>query len=55
EARENNYYAPPQMPRNQYMPIPRQYPTTYQNQGAYQQQPMIANPNWRPEARNQPM
>ncbi|KAG9288557.1 hypothetical protein G9A89_016187, partial [Geosiphon pyriformis] len=46
EARENNYYAPPQMPRNQYMPIPRQYPTTYQNQGAYQQQPMIANPNW---------
>ncbi|KAG9307168.1 hypothetical protein G9A89_016996 [Geosiphon pyriformis] len=55
EARENNYYAPPQMPRNQYTPIPRQYPTTYQNQGAYQQQPMIANPNWHPEARNQPM
>ncbi|KAG9291959.1 hypothetical protein G9A89_004897 [Geosiphon pyriformis] len=55
KARENNYYAPPQMPRNQYMPIPRQYPTTYQNQRAYQQQPMIANPNWRPEARNQPM
>ncbi|KAG9286752.1 hypothetical protein G9A89_012302 [Geosiphon pyriformis] len=55
EARENNYYAPPQMPRNQYMPIPCQYPTTYQNQGAYQQQPMIANPNWHPEARNQPM
>ncbi|KAG9287999.1 hypothetical protein G9A89_017594 [Geosiphon pyriformis] len=50
EARENNYYAPPQMPRNQYMPIPCQYPTTYQNQGAYQQQPMIANPNWHPEA-----
>ncbi|KAG9288761.1 hypothetical protein G9A89_023058 [Geosiphon pyriformis] len=43
------------MPRNQYTPIPRQYPTTYQNQGAYQQQPMIANPNWRPEARNQLM
>ncbi|KAG9291885.1 hypothetical protein G9A89_012170 [Geosiphon pyriformis] len=55
EARENNYYTPPQMPRNQYMPIPRQYLTTYQNQGAYQQQPMIANPNWRSEARNQPM
>ncbi|KAG9296090.1 hypothetical protein G9A89_011942 [Geosiphon pyriformis] len=55
EARENNYYAPPQMPRNQYMPIPCQYPTTYQNQEAYQQQPMIANPNWRPEARNQPI
>ncbi|KAG9295056.1 hypothetical protein G9A89_017850 [Geosiphon pyriformis] len=55
EAHENNYYAPPQMPRNQYTPIPRQYPTTYQNQGAYQQQPMIVNPNWRPEARNQPM
>ncbi|KAG9284014.1 hypothetical protein G9A89_022788 [Geosiphon pyriformis] len=55
EARENNYYTPPQMPRNQYMPIPRQYPTTYQNQGAYQQQPMIANPNWCPEAQNQPI
>ncbi|KAG9288905.1 hypothetical protein G9A89_019527 [Geosiphon pyriformis] len=55
EARENNYYTPPQMPRNQYTPIPRQYLTTYQNQGAYQQQPMIANPNWRPEARNQPI
>ncbi|KAG9299805.1 hypothetical protein G9A89_013165 [Geosiphon pyriformis] len=55
EARENNYYAPPQMPRNQYTPIPCQYLTTYQNQRAYQQQPMIANPNWRPEARNQPM
>ncbi|KAG9296681.1 hypothetical protein G9A89_009940 [Geosiphon pyriformis] len=55
EARENNYYVPPQMPRNQYTPIPRQYPTTYQNQGAYQQQPMIANPNWRPEIQNQPM
>ncbi|KAG9286128.1 hypothetical protein G9A89_010142 [Geosiphon pyriformis] len=55
EACENNYYAPPQMRRNQYMPIPRQYPTTYQNQGAYQQQPMIANPNWRSEAQNQPM
>ncbi|KAG9302122.1 hypothetical protein G9A89_020556 [Geosiphon pyriformis] len=55
EARENNYYAPPQMPRNQYTPISRQYLTTYQNQGAYQQQPMIANPNWRPKARNQPM
>ncbi|KAG9290294.1 hypothetical protein G9A89_022270 [Geosiphon pyriformis] len=27
-TRENNYYAPPQMPRNQYMPIPCQYPTT---------------------------
>ncbi|KAG9297617.1 hypothetical protein G9A89_011132 [Geosiphon pyriformis] len=50
KARKNNYYAPPQMPRNQYMPIPCQYPTTYQNQGAYQQQPMIANPNWHPEA-----
>ncbi|KAG9292803.1 hypothetical protein G9A89_006364 [Geosiphon pyriformis] len=48
EARENNYYTPPQMPRNQYTPIPRQYSTTYQNQGAYQQQPMIANPNWNP-------
>ncbi|KAG9301546.1 hypothetical protein G9A89_008398 [Geosiphon pyriformis] len=46
EACENNYYAPPQMPRNQYTPIPRQYSTMYQNQGAYQQQPMIANPNW---------
>ncbi|KAG9288412.1 hypothetical protein G9A89_015618 [Geosiphon pyriformis] len=55
EACENNYYVPPQMPRNQYMPIPRQYPTTYQNQGAYQQQSMIANPNWCPEAQNQPM
>ncbi|KAG9286492.1 hypothetical protein G9A89_014658 [Geosiphon pyriformis] len=55
EARENNYYAPPQMPRNQYTPIPCQYPTTYQNQGAYQQQPMIANPNWCPKTRNQPM
>ncbi|KAG9307605.1 hypothetical protein G9A89_023170 [Geosiphon pyriformis] len=55
EARKNNYYVPPQMPRNQYTPIPRQYPTTYQNQGAYQQQPMIANPNWRPKARNQPI
>ncbi|KAG9291169.1 hypothetical protein G9A89_013041 [Geosiphon pyriformis] len=55
EACENNYYAPPQMPRNQYMSIPRQYSTTYQNQGAYQQQPMIANPNWRPETRNQPI
>ncbi|KAG9300767.1 hypothetical protein G9A89_023565 [Geosiphon pyriformis] len=55
EARENNYYAPPQMPRNQYTPIPCQYLTMYQNQGAYQQQPMIANPNWHPEARNQPM
>ncbi|KAG9297215.1 hypothetical protein G9A89_019496 [Geosiphon pyriformis] len=43
------------MPRNQYMPILCQYPTTYQNQGAYQQQPIIANPNWHPEARNQPM
>ncbi|KAG9304289.1 hypothetical protein G9A89_019851 [Geosiphon pyriformis] len=43
------------MPRNQYTPIPRQYPTTYQNQGAYQQQPMIANPNWRLKTRNQPM
>ncbi|KAG9284432.1 hypothetical protein G9A89_023689 [Geosiphon pyriformis] len=52
EARENNYYAPPQMPRNPYMPIPRQYPTTYQNQEAYQQQPMIANPNWHPENQN---
>ncbi|KAG9305315.1 hypothetical protein G9A89_007810 [Geosiphon pyriformis] len=40
---------------NQYMPIPCQYPTTYQNQGAYQQQPMIANLNWRPETQNQPM
>ncbi|KAG9293312.1 hypothetical protein G9A89_007558 [Geosiphon pyriformis] len=50
EACENNYYAPLQMPRNQYTPIPRQYLTTYQNQGAYQQQPMIANPNWHPEA-----
>ncbi|KAG9285813.1 hypothetical protein G9A89_013238 [Geosiphon pyriformis] len=55
KACKNNYYAPPQMSRNQYMPIPRQYPTTYQNQGAYQQQPMIANPNWHSEARNQPM
>ncbi|KAG9307176.1 hypothetical protein G9A89_017004 [Geosiphon pyriformis] len=55
EARENNYYAPPQMSRNQYTPIPHQYPTTYQNQRAYQQQPIIANPNWRPKARNQPM
>ncbi|KAG9304374.1 hypothetical protein G9A89_019936 [Geosiphon pyriformis] len=55
KARENNYYMPSQMPKNQYTPIPCQYPTTYQNQGAYQQQPMIANPNWRPEARNQPM
>ncbi|KAG9284415.1 hypothetical protein G9A89_023672 [Geosiphon pyriformis] len=55
KARENNYYAPPQMLRNQYTPIPCQYPTTYQNQRAYQQQPMIANPNWHPEARNQPM
>ncbi|KAG9289635.1 hypothetical protein G9A89_014370 [Geosiphon pyriformis] len=54
EACKNNYYVP-QMPRNQYTPIPRQYPTTYQNQGAYQQQLMIANPNWRSEARNQPM
>ncbi|KAG9289017.1 hypothetical protein G9A89_015566 [Geosiphon pyriformis] len=44
EAHENNYYVPPQMPRNQYMPIPCQYPITYQNQRAYQQQPMIANP-----------
>ncbi|KAG9292881.1 hypothetical protein G9A89_016243 [Geosiphon pyriformis] len=52
---ENNYYAPLQMPRNQYMPISRQYPTTYQNQGAYQQQPIIANLNWHPKARNQPM
>ncbi|KAG9292195.1 hypothetical protein G9A89_023915 [Geosiphon pyriformis] len=50
EAHKNNYYVPPQMPRNQYMPIPCQYSTTYQNQGAYQQQPMIANPNWRLEA-----
>ncbi|KAG9286363.1 hypothetical protein G9A89_014529 [Geosiphon pyriformis] len=49
EARKNNYYAPPQMPRNQYTPIPCQYPTTYQNQGAYQQQAMIANLNWHPE------
>ncbi|KAG9295352.1 hypothetical protein G9A89_013381 [Geosiphon pyriformis] len=49
EACENNYYTPSQMPRNQYTPIPRQYPTTYQNQGAYQQQPMITNLNWRPE------
>ncbi|KAG9306530.1 hypothetical protein G9A89_004727 [Geosiphon pyriformis] len=55
KARKNNYYMPLQMPRNQYTPILRQYPTTYQNQGAYQQQPMIANPNWRPEARNQPI
>ncbi|KAG9304741.1 hypothetical protein G9A89_003915 [Geosiphon pyriformis] len=55
EARENNYYAPPQMPRNQYMPIPCQYFITYQNQGAYQQQPMIANLNWHSEAQNQPM
>ncbi|KAG9298527.1 hypothetical protein G9A89_018886 [Geosiphon pyriformis] len=31
EARENNYYAPPQMLRNQYTPIPCQYLTTYQN------------------------
>ncbi|KAG9284382.1 hypothetical protein G9A89_023639 [Geosiphon pyriformis] len=53
EACENNYYTPLQMPRNQYMPIPYQYPITYQNQGAYQQQPMIANPNWHPKARNQ--
>ncbi|KAG9296594.1 hypothetical protein G9A89_015186 [Geosiphon pyriformis] len=52
---ENNYYVPPQMPRSQYTPIPCQYPTTYQNQGAYQQQPMIANPNWRSEAQNQPI
>ncbi|KAG9290038.1 hypothetical protein G9A89_010344 [Geosiphon pyriformis] len=35
EAHENNYYAPPQMPRNQYTPIPYQYSTTYQNQGTY--------------------
>ncbi|KAG9297593.1 hypothetical protein G9A89_007668 [Geosiphon pyriformis] len=50
KACKNNYYAPLQMPRNQYMPIPCQYPTIYQNQGAYQQQSMIANPNWHPEA-----
>ncbi|KAG9306537.1 hypothetical protein G9A89_004734 [Geosiphon pyriformis] len=31
ETRKNNYYAPPQMPRNQYTPIPRQYPTTTKN------------------------
>ncbi|KAG9301696.1 hypothetical protein G9A89_016767 [Geosiphon pyriformis] len=55
EAHKNNYYTPPQMLRNQYMPILCQYPTTYQNQGTYQQQPMIANLNWHPKARNQPM
>ncbi|KAG9300339.1 hypothetical protein G9A89_011412 [Geosiphon pyriformis] len=55
EACENNYYVPPQMPRNQYTLIPCQYPTTYQNQGTYQQQPMIANLNWHPKAQNQPM
>ncbi|KAG9288315.1 hypothetical protein G9A89_021346 [Geosiphon pyriformis] len=40
---------------NQYMLISHQYFTTYQNQGAYQQQSMIANPNWHLEAQNQPM
>ncbi|KAG9290349.1 hypothetical protein G9A89_007080 [Geosiphon pyriformis] len=55
EAHKNNYYAPPQMPRNQYMPILCQYPTMYQNQGTYQQQPMIANLNWHSEPQNQPM
>ncbi|KAG9292952.1 hypothetical protein G9A89_016314 [Geosiphon pyriformis] len=29
KACKNNYYTPPQMPRNQYTPIPCQYPTTY--------------------------
>ncbi|KAG9287922.1 hypothetical protein G9A89_017517 [Geosiphon pyriformis] len=37
------------------MLIPHQYPTMYQNQRAYQQQPIIPNPNWCPKARNQPM
>ncbi|KAG9286085.1 hypothetical protein G9A89_022762 [Geosiphon pyriformis] len=55
EAHENNYYAPPQMPRNQYTSIPCQYLTMYQNQGAYQQQPMIANLNWHSETQNQPI
>ncbi|KAG9293796.1 hypothetical protein G9A89_019134 [Geosiphon pyriformis] len=55
KACENNYYAPPQIPRNQYTPIPCQYPTMYQNQETYQQQPMIVNPNWHSEAQNQPM
>ncbi|KAG9293945.1 hypothetical protein G9A89_019283 [Geosiphon pyriformis] len=31
ETRKNNYYTPPQMSRSQYMPIPHQYSTTYQN------------------------
>ncbi|KAG9289783.1 hypothetical protein G9A89_015363 [Geosiphon pyriformis] len=47
EARKNNYYVPPQMPRNQYTPILCQYLITYQNQGAYQN-PNCAetNPNY---------
>ncbi|KAG9300330.1 hypothetical protein G9A89_011403 [Geosiphon pyriformis] len=53
EACENNYYTPPQMLRNQYMPISCQYLITYQNQETYQQRPAISNPNWRPEFRSQ--
>ncbi|KAG9301019.1 hypothetical protein G9A89_015755 [Geosiphon pyriformis] len=37
KAHKNNYYMPPQMLRNQYMLIPHQYLTMYQNQGTYQQ------------------
>ncbi|KAG9284058.1 hypothetical protein G9A89_022832 [Geosiphon pyriformis] len=29
ETHENNYYVSPQIPRNQYTPIPCQYPTMY--------------------------
>ncbi|KAG9299694.1 hypothetical protein G9A89_013054 [Geosiphon pyriformis] len=55
EAHKNNYYAPLQMLRNQYTPIPHQYPTMYQNQGTYQQQSMVANQNWYLKPQNQPM
>ncbi|KAG9302761.1 hypothetical protein G9A89_009538 [Geosiphon pyriformis] len=52
EAHENNYYMPPQMPRNQYMPIPHQYSTTQPElasrglKSAYVEPECQTNPNY---------